>query len=146
MFCCEFCEISKSNFFTEHLWTTAFVVRNPSYHNIFGKSSLILPENTDKIQFALWYALLNACALRFHRSSDLCLRSFHKMSLKILTGTFWFEESFRFFIGSNSSRGVCLFQFTKAVDLFTILIKNIYLHLQPKIYFIYDNMEHHDNI
>ena len=25
VFSCEFCEISKSTFFTEHLWTTAFV-------------------------------------------------------------------------------------------------------------------------
>ena len=25
MFSCEFCEISKSTFFTEHLWATAFV-------------------------------------------------------------------------------------------------------------------------
>ena len=23
---CEFCEISKNNFFTEHVWTAAFVV------------------------------------------------------------------------------------------------------------------------
>ena len=25
VFSCEFCEISKITFFTEHLWTTAFV-------------------------------------------------------------------------------------------------------------------------
>ena len=25
MFCCEFCEIPKSTFYTKHLWATAFV-------------------------------------------------------------------------------------------------------------------------
>ena len=28
MFSCEFCEIFKNNFFTEHLWTTASVIWN----------------------------------------------------------------------------------------------------------------------
>ena len=28
MFSCEFCEIFKNNFFTEHLWTSAFEIRN----------------------------------------------------------------------------------------------------------------------
>ena len=27
MFFCEFCEIFKNTFFTEHLWTTASVIR-----------------------------------------------------------------------------------------------------------------------
>ena len=26
VFSCEFCEISKNTFFTEHLWTTAYVL------------------------------------------------------------------------------------------------------------------------
>ena len=28
VFSCEFCEISKNTFFTEHLWTTGSVYRN----------------------------------------------------------------------------------------------------------------------
>ena len=29
VFSCEFCEISKNTFFTEHLWTTASFTMNP---------------------------------------------------------------------------------------------------------------------
>ena len=28
LFSCEFCELSKNNFFTEHLWTTTSVDQN----------------------------------------------------------------------------------------------------------------------
>ena len=35
VFSCEFCEISKNTFFTEHLWTTASV---SSYEIVVGKN------------------------------------------------------------------------------------------------------------
>ena len=50
------------------------------------------------------------------------------------------ESQLRFLLGSNSSRGVFFFQFTKTIHLFTILVKNIYLDFRPKIYFIYGNI------
>ena len=33
MFSCQFCEISKNTFFTEHLWTTASVVARKAVLN-----------------------------------------------------------------------------------------------------------------
>ena len=50
VFSCEFCEISKNTFFTEHFWATAFVIYNKINHFIIadrvvnynsGDSSLI---------------------------------------------------------------------------------------------------------
>ena len=51
------------------------------------------------------------------------------------------ESQLRFFLDPNSSRGVFLFQITKTIHLFAILIKNIYLNFQTKINFIYDNIQ-----
>ena len=47
MFSCEFCEISKNNFFAEHLWTTASVdgilknSRPENFWNIYNKTSVL---------------------------------------------------------------------------------------------------------
>ena len=37
MFSCEFCEISKNTFFTEHVWATAFLFKN--YQTIIGNEN-----------------------------------------------------------------------------------------------------------
>ena len=34
VFSCEFCEISKNNFLTEHLWTTALWITLPSFSGV----------------------------------------------------------------------------------------------------------------
>ena len=34
MFSCEFCEISKNTFFTEHAWATAFVAFQDQIYSI----------------------------------------------------------------------------------------------------------------
>ena len=35
VFSCEFCEISKNNFFTQHLWTAAFFLKKRLRHRCF---------------------------------------------------------------------------------------------------------------
>ena len=40
MFSCEFCEISKSTFFTEHLWTTASPSKFEPVHALLEGDSL----------------------------------------------------------------------------------------------------------
>ena len=40
VFCCQFCEISKNTFFTEHLWTTASVhLKSLFYHIVIAHFS-----------------------------------------------------------------------------------------------------------
>ena len=51
------------------------------------------------------------------------------------------ESQLLFFLDSNSSGGVFIFQITKTIHLFAIPIKNIYLNFQTKINFIYDNIQ-----
>ena len=46
------------------------------------------------------------------------------------------ESQLRFLLGSNSSRGVFFFQFTKTIHLFTILVKNIWIFDQRFILFM----------
>ena len=58
--------------------------------------------------------------------------------LSLVKKTYSAESQLRLFLGSNPSRGVLIFQLKKAIHLFTILIKNIYLHFQRKLYFIND--------
>ena len=42
VFSCDFCEISKNTFFTEHLWTTASVDITIAPANVFKNYFLIL--------------------------------------------------------------------------------------------------------
>ena len=50
MFSCEFCEIFKNTFFTEHLWTSAFEIRNVECEILAIKKILWKPYKLDYIQ------------------------------------------------------------------------------------------------
>ena len=54
-FSCEFCEISKNTFFTEHLWTTTFA--------LYGVQRLGIPTAT----FQKHYYRLSKCFIEFPR-------------------------------------------------------------------------------
>ena len=49
MFSCEFCEISKNTFFTEHLWATGSV--NKKNRNIFCYKT----TNLQQTDFCFWF-------------------------------------------------------------------------------------------
>ena len=40
VFSCQFCEISKNTFFTEHLWTTVLLLLNSNYIQAYPQVSL----------------------------------------------------------------------------------------------------------
>ena len=44
VFSCEFCQISKNTFFTEHLWTSAFVDIRQSFE-IFSENHYTTSKN-----------------------------------------------------------------------------------------------------
>ena len=54
MFSCEFCENFKNTFFTEHLWTTASVIRTAEY------GILVIKKTSVKtLQILLYSVFLN---------------------------------------------------------------------------------------
>ena len=54
MFSCEFCKIFKNTFFTEHLWTTASVIRTAEY------GILVIKKTSVKtLQILLYSVFLN---------------------------------------------------------------------------------------
>ena len=66
MFSCEFCEISKNTFFTEHFWMAAS-----------GNKSLVLSSSC-QIYSLVWFALQVSSWQKVYYSSDLSSMTFFK--------------------------------------------------------------------
>ena len=120
VFSYEFCEISKSNFFTEHLWATASVqfikkcifcwsLNHKRWHTYFMITSisyLLFPHNIRHCYliflrtniFFLIPTLIHIISAAFWRGiiSDLLLKSFIKLHL------YWISSSSNMKVGGGS--------------------------------------------
>ena len=54
MFSCEFCEISKNNFLTEHLWTTAPILNAVKNENQKGTCEQKMKEMLETFQYIFY--------------------------------------------------------------------------------------------
>ena len=54
MFSCEFCEISKNNFLTEHLWTTASILTAVKNENQKGTCEQKMKEMLETFQYIFY--------------------------------------------------------------------------------------------
>ena len=67
VFYCEFCQISKNTFFTEHLWATASVI--PQFHDFMATSVVSVQKGKQKGEKKLQFHELRMSISRISTSN-----------------------------------------------------------------------------